>query len=876
MTEDLSFKRLKSGSEETPSVATTTTTSGVSRPSYVRPRIICFGCGQPGHHVRDCPLNQHPSYARASGQKRGLDMSTSTSSSDLSSSTSTSFTSADFSTTSTSTSASASISTTTSTTTTTTASLNVESRLKKLLVQGPASVQSGEKVDKTVELLSEALQGDLNEHCDFIIQTILQCVKGLPSKTPIYGTLVGLLNISNPDFVSTLVKRLHADFMKAVEQHEYDDTRILLRFASSLMSSNVIPSANILTVLIQLLRCIDEENLDELHADCVLYLVLSTLPWAGHELSADNSTSTDLLHLMDLLETEVNKRQRKTRPLFRPFLEEKTADLIDNLWLGVRQMDKDGWKSDVQLRPHIAFKARLEKSQTLHSFTFDKIPSQATSPIKYLRCDLHLFDSNEMGISPIDRLILSEYISDICNCFHYIRKEGVLQILSLPAPYDYYHIINETLFSLLFALPSTPQPPVYCGSLIIDIFKARPKQMPPFFGQTINKLFGRLHDMDLECRDRLVEMFSCHLSNFGYLWPWNNWSVVLKQTETDPQRLFVCDILTRCVRLSYWDRIKQTVPQEFVSLLPEQVHTNFRYSDDVIKSSGEDSSLCSDLLSMVKELTNKLKSHSAPLPLLKWLDGDFTAKLGPSYRLKVFFSILLELGSKSYSHISALLERYQDVIKRLNDSQDTQAMLINLVADFWKFSQQHVVVLLDKLSNYNMVSTNAILSWVFQSSSRYHRSFFWEILHNSIMKSLTRIDMALAQLKQEVPNKISANATEEKKQETLADSWRKEKKDMFLNMYSRFNEGLCQLLTKMGSSSSSSISSSSSGSLSSDVTPQYTLLENRFKQFARMFLYEIPASYMSELNAIFSNSPDRVKTVFTQIAFLLTSVQALN
>ena len=55
-----------------------------------------------------------------------------------------------------------------------------------------------------IDALANALEADLGKHKEQILRMMLRCVIELPTKTPVYGTLAGLLNVKNMDFGSDL------------------------------------------------------------------------------------------------------------------------------------------------------------------------------------------------------------------------------------------------------------------------------------------------------------------------------------------------------------------------------------------------------------------------------------------------------------------------------------------------------------------------------------------------------------------------------------------------------------------------------------------------------------------------------------------------
>ena len=67
-----------------------------------------------------------------------------------------------------------------------------ETRLINLIVKvGDKNVQN---LSSHLDGLSRALEGDLALHRSLITDTVFDCVHWLQPKTPVYGTLVGLLN----------------------------------------------------------------------------------------------------------------------------------------------------------------------------------------------------------------------------------------------------------------------------------------------------------------------------------------------------------------------------------------------------------------------------------------------------------------------------------------------------------------------------------------------------------------------------------------------------------------------------------------------------------------------------------------------------------
>ena len=91
-------------------------------------------------------------------------------------------------------------------------------------------------------------------------------------------------------------------------------------------------------------------------------------------------------------------------------------------------------------------------------------------------------------------------------------------------------------------------------------------------GRATNILFKHLRSMRIGCRDRFVEWFSFHLSNFGYQWPWAAWSHVLKRDSLHVQQLFIKEGLAGAARRSYIDRVQGSPPD--LHLHPHVTHSS--------------------------------------------------------------------------------------------------------------------------------------------------------------------------------------------------------------------------------------------------------------------------------------------------------------
>ncbi|KAM7273140.1 hypothetical protein ACFE04_027804 [Oxalis oulophora] len=307
----------------------------------------------------------------------------------------------------------------------------------------------------------------------------------------------------------------------------------------------------------------------------------------------------------------------------------------------------------------------------------------------------------------------------------------------LPVPFRYEYLMAETIFSQLLLLPHPPFKPTYYTLVIMDLCKALPGAFPAVVAGAVRALFEKIADLDVECRTRLVLWFSHHLSNFQFIWPWEEWVHVLDLPKWAPQRVFVQQVLEREVRLSYWEKVKQGIENApaLEELLPPKGGSNFRYSLEDGKEKTEQHALSADL-------SKKVKERESAREIISWIEESIFPVHGFEIALQVVTQTLLDIGSKSFTHLITVLERYGQVISRLCPDQDKQAMLLSELGSYWKNNAQMTAVAIDRMMGYRLISNLAIVKWVFspENIEKFHTTDHpWEVLRNAVSKTYNRI-----------------------------------------------------------------------------------------------------------------------------------------
>ncbi|XP_072997664.1 nuclear cap-binding protein subunit 1 [Typha latifolia] len=616
-----------------------------------------------------------------------------------------------------------------------------------------------------IETCYGALWREFEHSKDAIFELLLQCAEQLPHKIPFYGVLVGLVNLESEDFAKRVVDITHSNLQDALYAGNCNRIRILMRFLTGLMCSKVIHPSSIIeafeTLLSSAVMTVDEEAGNpswQSRADFYVSSILACLPWGGTELV--EQVPDELDRVMVAIQSYISIRKQSQDIAFSVFEPDDGAsaskkDFIEDLWDRIQVLSSNGWKVDSVPRPHLSFEAQLVagKSHNLSPISCPAQPAPSPSDSKISREQekheamlkypqrlrrLHIFPSNKAeNMQPIDRFVVEEYLLDVLLFFNGCRKECAFYMVGLPVPFRYEYLMAETIFSQLLLLPQPPFKPMYYTLVIIDLCKALPGAFPSVIAGAVRALFNKIINLDMECRTRLILWFSHHLSNFQFIWPWQEWAYVKDLPRWAPQRVFVQEVLEREVRLSYLDKIKQSIENATALevLLPPKGGPNFKYySDD-----GQEST---DGQNLSKELNSLVRGRKTAREITSWIEETIIPVHGSKFAIEVVIQTLLDIGSKSFTHLITVLERYGQIIAKLCPDQDRQIQLMDEVSYYWKNNSQMTAIAIDRMMGYRLISNLAIVEWVFSPNNieQFHVSDCpWEILRNAVSKTCNRI-----------------------------------------------------------------------------------------------------------------------------------------
>ena len=268
----------------------------------------------------------------------------------------------------------------------------------------------------------------------------------------------------------------------------------------------------------------------------------------------------------------------------------------------------------------------------------------------------------------------------------------------------------DAVFAQLFVLPHPEHKLVYYHSVLTETCKQAPQAVAPSLGRAIRFLYRNVERMDLEVITRFLDWFAHHLSNFGFTWKWTEWIDDLNLSDVHPRKAFIIDAIDKEIRLSFAQRIKGTLPDDYKPLIvkgKELDTPEFKFADEKVPFSSQG-----------KELAQLIRKKAPDDEFGAILDAVEVDASGQGLDVKatstdLLVSAITYVGSKSLSHFLAIVERCKDRLQAIAaEGKALQKQIITSVISFWQYQKGTGVNIIDKLLNYSVVTPEAVIEWL--------------------------------------------------------------------------------------------------------------------------------------------------------------------
>uniref|UniRef100_A0ABI7WRN7 MIF4G domain-containing protein n=1 Tax=Felis catus TaxID=9685 RepID=A0ABI7WRN7_FELCA len=722
-------------------------------------------------------------------------------------------------------------------------------------------------LESNLEGLAGVLEADLPNYKSKILRLLCTVARLLPEKLTIYTTLVGLLNARNYNFGGEFVEAMIRQLKESLKANNYNEAVYLVRFLSDLVNCHVIAAPSMVAMFENFVSVTQEEDVPQVRRDWYVYAFLSSLPWVGKELYEKKDAEMD--RIFANTESYLKRRQKTHVPMLQVWTAEKPhpqEEYLDCLWAQIQKLKKDRWQERHILRPYLAFDSILCEALQHNLPPFTPPPHTEDSVYPMPRVIFRMFDYTDdpegpvmPGSHSVERFVIEENLHCIIKSHWKERKTCAAQLVSYPGknkiPLN-YHIV-EVIFAELFQLPAPPHIDVMYTTLLIELCKLQPGSLPQVLAQATEMLYMRLDTMNTTCVDR---------------------SDCLTQDPESPKPKFVREVLEKCMRLSYHQRILDIVPPTFSALCPANPTCIYKYGDESSNSlPGHSVALCLAVAFKSKATNDEIFSILKDVPNPNQDDDDDEGFSFNPLKIEVFVQTLLHLAAKSFSHSFSALAKFHEVFKTLAESDEGKLHVLRVMFEVWRNHPQMIAVLVDKMIRTQIVDCAAVANWIFSSelSRDFTRLFVWEILHSTIRKMnkhVLKIQKELEEAKEKLARQHKRRSDDDDRSSDRKDgaleeqierlqekveSAQSEQKNLFLVIFQRFIMILTEHLVRCETDGTSVL------------TPWY---KNCIERLQQIFLqhHQIIQQYMVTLeNLLFTAELDpHILAVFQQFCAL--------
>lgn len=218
----------------------------------------------------------------------------------------------------------------------------------------------------------------------------------------------------------------------------------------------------------------------------------------------------------------------------------------------------------------------------------------------------------------------------------------------------------------------------------------------------------------------------------------------MKQSNLHPKKAFIIGALEKEIRLSFAKRIRDTLPDQYHPLIPENKEKDvpdFKYADDQTPYAKEGR----EVLALLRK-----KSPTAEEDIQAVLDQvhEQATALGVTDPLivstDIYMTSICFIGAKSLSHVLSTIDRCKDRLLALGpQSEAARRQIVSSVFEYWVDQPGTAVNIVDKLLNYNIVTPMSVIEWALHNHIDRGRALaspqVYEMVSSTMFKVTNRV-----------------------------------------------------------------------------------------------------------------------------------------
>jgi nuclear cap-binding protein subunit 1 len=342
----------------------------------------------------------------------------------------------------------------------------------------------------------------------------------------------------------------------------------------------------------------------------------------------------------------------------------------------------------------------------------------------------------------------------------------------------------DAVFSQLLQLPSAEHKLVYYHSVLTEACKQAPAAIAPSLGRAIRFLYRTQPRLDLELVNRFMDWFAHHLSNFGFTWKWTEWVDDVALPDLDPSKAFIKGAIDKEIRLSFAQRIKNTLPEPYQPLISPDTEKDvpdfkfatdgkslplaaFQFHEPPHTKADPDVPFAPEGRELASMLRKKVAEEDIQ-PIIDRIQSEaLDRNLDPIVTsTDVFVTAVLHMGSKTLSHVLAAIERNKDRLLDIGAASDAaREQILDSVASYWAAHPGVAVTIVEKLLNYSILHPLTVIRWALVTSAgrttgdSLAQAHVYEVVLNTVVKVSSRVRQLVSAPAPAAANTVDGDTT---------------------------------------------------------------------------------------------------------------------
>lgn len=435
--------------------------------------------------------------------------------------------------------------------------------------------------DEIIEKYQKETETELKE---LIIKYFVDSIGLLSQKGALYATAVTLIDLKITNFAELIIDRVLENLQKALDNGDLIVPKHSLIFLGELMNIGLVNSFSFITLLYDLVN--EAEKTLKQSFDYYLYIVISIFPYLIDGLS--EKSGLEFKSLIENIQEIMKKRDKTYLNAIRHYNNREFEDKLSLWWNTILEaINKKETNFKTILKPYLEFEEvfknikQIKKNKKIYFNNKNAKECIFQSPEK-----ISFLEEEKETISLIDKLILSEDLSDIINLFQKNKKTLIQKLLHYQCPFNYEWLLAELILSELINLPNSKCKVIFYSSVILTLANDSDENFKNEFKNhlflIVDSLFRKLENLDYEIVKRIKLFLSFYLSNTNLKWDFKKWELIKEEENSTERENFLKSLFNEISFLMNRKTLEEEITM-FPQFLPKEKLYKLKFNEETKK-----------------------------------------------------------------------------------------------------------------------------------------------------------------------------------------------------------------------------------------------------------------------------------------------------